>query len=100
MIYLHTRARTPYSTLVYEMMTMERPFAGVPTDMVIWEVGNERMFPPRKLQEGCRFRQIVSNCWRADPERRPTFEDLLLTLENNVSWKREREREMGVKVSC
>ena len=72
---------------------MERPFAGVPTDLVIWEVGNERVFPLRKLQEGCRFRQIVSNCWRADPERRPTFEDLLLTLENNVSWKRGREKE-------
>ena len=72
---------------------MERPFAGVPTEMVIWEVGNERLFPLRKLHEGCRFRQIVSNCWRADPEKRPTFEDLLLTLENNVSWEGERERE-------
>ena len=72
------------STLVYEMMTMERPFAGFPTNMVIWEVGNERVFPLRKLQEGCRFRQLVSNCWRSDQAKRPSFQELLLTLENNV----------------
>ena len=78
-----------YSTLVYEMMTTERPFANVPSNMVIWEVGNERVFPLRKLQDGCRFRQIVSNCWRADESKRPSFEDLLLTLENNVSREKE-----------
>ena len=77
---------------------MERPFAGVPTDLVIWEVGNERVFPLRKLHEGCRFRQMVGNCWRGDPERRPSFEDLLLTLENNVSLE-ERERG-GDEMSC
>lgn len=64
---------------------MEKPFAGVATNNVIWEVGNERTFPLRKLQEGCRFRQIVSNCWRGDQSKRPSFEDLLLTFENNVS---------------
>ena len=64
---------------------MERPFTGVAANTVIWEVGNERLHPLEKLQEGCRFRQIVSSCWRVDEMRRPSFEDLVLTLENNVS---------------
>ena len=72
---------------------MERPFAGVTTSMLIWEVGNGKVFTLQKLQEGCRFRQLVSNCWRTNPAKRTSFEDLLLTLENNVSKTGERERE-------
>ena len=63
---------------------MERPFSGVAGNAIIWQVANGRTQSLHRLQEG-KFKQVISRCWSEKPSRRPSFVELLDTIEQNVS---------------
>ena len=69
---------------MYEMVTMSHPFSGVEGHSLIWQVGNGRCPSLERVQEG-RLKDVVRGCWQAEAVKRPSFEDLLWTIEQNVS---------------
>ena len=72
------------STIVYEMVTVSRPFRATPGELIVWEVGNGRCQSLHHMNPG-KLRDIIKHCWTSGPEYRPTFKELLSTLEHNVS---------------
>ncbi len=80
----HVDISYAHRTLVYEMVTMERPFHGVHGNSLIWQVSTGRTQSLTRLQRG-KFREVIAHCWRADRLRRPSFQQLLGTIEQNVS---------------
>ena len=74
----------PCSTIVYELVTLEHPFSTLPLHSLIWQVGQGATQSLTKLPKG-RFKSITAQCWRENPALRPTFDDILATIEQNVS---------------
>ena len=74
----------PCRTIVYELVTLEHPFATLPLHSLIWQVGQGATQPLTKLSKG-RFKSITAQCWRENPTLRPTFNDILAFIEQNVS---------------
>ena len=74
----------PCSTIVYELVTLEHPFSTLPLHSLVWQVGQGDTQSLTKLPKG-RFKSITAQCWRENPALRPTFDDILTTIEQNVS---------------
>ena len=74
---------------MYEMVTLSHPFSGVEPHSQIWQVGNGHCPSLERVQEG-RLKDVVRGCWREEADKRPSFEDLLWTIEQNVSVQREQ----------
>ena len=81
---LPSPAPLPSSTIVYELVTLEYPFSTLPLHSLIWQVGQGATQPLTKLPKG-RFKSITAQCWRENPALRPTFNDILAFIEQNVS---------------
>ena len=63
---------------------MSRPFPTTPGELIIWEVGNNRCQSLHHMHSG-KLKDIIQRCWFPDAEVRPSFKELLGTLEQNVS---------------
>ena len=64
-------------------MSLEHAYKHLPAECVIWRVGQGKMQPVTLLPKG-RFRNIISSCWRENPQKRPSFTQLLVVLEETV----------------
>ncbi len=74
-----------FSTMLYEMLTRDKPFSSTPGNLIIYQVGRGSTYPlDNSLRDG-KFKQIIKKCWRKDPNTRPSFQELLSTIEQNVS---------------
>uniref|UniRef100_A0A8C4IX04 Protein kinase domain-containing protein n=1 Tax=Dicentrarchus labrax TaxID=13489 RepID=A0A8C4IX04_DICLA len=71
-----------YGVVLWEMLTREIPFKGLEGLQVAWLVveKNERLTIP----SGCpaSFAELMRNCWATEPKERPTFKQILSTLES------------------
>lgn len=75
-----------FGTIVYEMVTMQRPFTGVHGNCIVWQVATGRTHSLQQLAEG-KFRDLVQGCWTERPHQRPSFKELLEEIEQNMSPK-------------
>ncbi|XP_019713188.1 mitogen-activated protein kinase kinase kinase 20 [Hippocampus comes] len=70
-----------YAVVLWEMLTREVPFKGLEGLQVAWLVveKEERLTIP----SGCpaSFAKLMRDCWMTDPKERPTFKQILSTLE-------------------
>ncbi|XP_061648339.1 mitogen-activated protein kinase kinase kinase 20 isoform X1 [Phyllopteryx taeniolatus] len=70
-----------YAVVLWEMLTREIPFKGLEGLQVAWLVveKEERLTVP----SGCpaSFAELMRDCWMTDPKTRPTFKQILSTLE-------------------
>lgn len=71
-------------TIVYELMSLEQPYKHLQAECLIWQVGQGRTQSVALLPKG-RFRNIITSCWRENADRRPSFTELLVVLEETVS---------------
>lgn len=70
---------------MFELLAMEKPYSGAPANYLIFQVGsNDRVLPLDAIPNG-KYKQMIKECWRSCPEKRPTFTELLWTLENKVN---------------
>ena len=71
------------STIIYELMNMSLPFHKTPGELIIWQVGNCHTQSLTHLHDG-KLKEIVTQCWLPASVQRPSFKELLGTLEQNV----------------
>ncbi len=79
-----THSISSSSTLIYELVNLQKPFQSVPAEAVIWRVGRGECQSLTLVPKG-RLRTLISRCWAEQPSSRPSFKELLTTLEQNVS---------------
>lgn len=87
-----------YSTLLYELILIGKPFRNATRECVIWRVGNGCLQPLTLLPRD-RLRGIIQRCWQLSPDSRPTFKDILTDVEQNVSAPNTRDFS-GKKFTC
>eukprot|EP01103_Thecamoeba_quadrilineata_P014173 TRINITY_DN414_c0_g1_i2.p1 TRINITY_DN414_c0_g1~~TRINITY_DN414_c0_g1_i2.p1 ORF type:complete len:626 (+),score=95.19 TRINITY_DN414_c0_g1_i2:617-2494(+) len=71
-----------FSIILWELLTRKEPFSGLDRKAIIFSVGSEGVRPP--LPENgvdLEYLQLIKDCWQEDDLRRPTFSEILRTLE-------------------
>ena len=73
-----------YRTIIYELMMLEYPYKCLPLESRIWRVGKGDRQALALVPKG-RLRSIIWRCWVESPQCRPSFKELLTTIEQDVS---------------
>eukprot|EP00775_Hariotina_reticulata_P008079 gene8079-8273_t len=74
-----------YGILLYEVVTGQRAYAGVPIPLLPHEVARQRLRPqwPPGLPPGCKdLCRLAEACWAQEPQDRPSFQEIFNCLEN------------------
>ena len=69
---------------MYELVTLDRPFRAIPLEVLIWRVGRGERQSLTQVSRG-KFQEVIGQCWSENPAHRPSFKDLLTTIERDVS---------------
>lgn len=66
-----------YGILLWELLTCDSPYRGIPTNQIINMVIYENLRP--KLPENLpkKLESLITSCWSADPTERPTMPQIL-----------------------
>ena len=66
-----------YGILLWELLTCDSPYRGIPTNQIINKVIYENSRP--KLPENLpkKLENLITSCWSADPSARPTMPQIL-----------------------
>ncbi|XP_057978350.1 uncharacterized protein LOC131164855 [Malania oleifera] len=69
-----------FGVILWELMTQSIPWAKLNSLQVVGVVGfmNRRLDLPEGLDP--RVSSIIHDCWRSDPEQRPSFEDIIQSI--------------------
>ena len=70
-----------FGTITYELVTMNKPFKSTPLVSQIWQVGNGKCQPLTLLPRS-RFRSIIRDCWSDFQAKRPSFVNILASVED------------------
>ena len=63
-----------FGVLLWEMLTLQEPYAGMKQDQIIMAVIDQEMRPPIGPQFGPqKLIQLIERCWHEDPTMRPPF---------------------------
>ncbi|XP_033636072.1 mitogen-activated protein kinase kinase kinase 20-like [Asterias rubens] len=73
-----------YGVVLWELLTREVPFKGVDGIQVAWAVveKNERLTIPSTCPE--KLANLIQPCWETDPKKRPSFKEILKTLDRLI----------------
>lgn len=72
-----------FGLIVYELMTLEKPFQGFTITMLYSRVVSNGYRPDFKYEIPDCYQQLIKKCWSQNPDERPTFEDIVNELKNN-----------------
>ncbi|XP_070573344.1 kinase suppressor of Ras 2-like isoform X2 [Ptychodera flava] len=70
-----------YGTIWYELLAGEWTFNNQPVESIIWKVGKGIKQSLGHLQASRDVKDILMMCWSYKPESRPTFSELMKTLD-------------------
>eukprot|EP01130_Rhizamoeba_saxonica_P011280 TRINITY_DN4680_c0_g4_i1.p1 TRINITY_DN4680_c0_g4~~TRINITY_DN4680_c0_g4_i1.p1 ORF type:complete len:118 (-),score=34.35 TRINITY_DN4680_c0_g4_i1:38-391(-) len=71
-----------FGICLWEFVTREDPFNGQPPFQVVISVANEGLRPEMNDSFSPEFYDLTIACWAEDPDRRPSFEEIRIVLEN------------------
>ncbi|XP_074659307.1 mitogen-activated protein kinase kinase kinase 20-like [Tubulanus polymorphus] len=71
-----------YGVVLWELLTREIPFEGIEGFQVAWVVveKGERLTIPSSCPAS--FATLMKRCWNLDPKKRPSFRQMLISLDN------------------
>jgi len=71
-----------FGIVMWECITREDPYAGMPPFQVVLEVGSKHLRPEMPKSAPSALRELIGNCLTEDPARRPSFQEIvhMLTL--------------------
>ncbi|KAK8836215.1 hypothetical protein M9Y10_039847 [Tritrichomonas musculus] len=74
-----------YSILLYQMITLKKPYEGFSFFQLIRNV--PKGIRPQFIDDvpSC-FRKLIERCWNNDPDKRPTFDEIVHLLENDTEF--------------
>ncbi|CAG0908923.1 unnamed protein product, partial [Cyprideis torosa] len=84
-----------YGVVVWEVLTGEIPFKGMDMMAMAYQVGiGKRTLPIPSSCPG-EWKELISACWEPEPDRRPTFVDILRHLDSisESNWVRSTPQE-------
>jgi len=72
-----------YGVVLWELVTREDPYQGMPTFQIVIAVGQHKMRPliPATATVPSAFSQLMADCWNEDPNLRPPFSEIVSRLE-------------------
>jgi tRNA A-37 threonylcarbamoyl transferase component Bud32 len=70
-----------YGIVLWELVTREEPFAGMPAFQVIFAVGTKGVRLPLPSVCPPELIKLIVSCWQEDPALRPPFSDIIIYLE-------------------
>ncbi|XP_022657512.1 tyrosine-protein kinase sid-3-like isoform X3 [Varroa destructor] len=71
-----------FGVLIWELLTGQIPYKGVDPVAIAYGIGSEKLTLP--IPETCpeKFKNLMTDCWNADPHRRPLFDKIIYQLED------------------
>lgn len=73
-----------FGSIVYELVTLEKPFKATDLLSLIWQVGNGKTQSLSLLSRG-KFRRMITRCWSESPAQRPSFKEILSSVADNLT---------------
>jgi len=70
-----------FGIVVWEIFSRSDPFPGMPPFQIVFAVGNQQLRPKLDDSWPQPWVDLITSCWSEDPDARPTFEEVLETLE-------------------
>ena len=80
---MHAMLYSIHSTIAYELMTLEFPYKHLPLECLIFRAGCGET-QSLELISNRHFKTTISKCWNPIPQHRPSFKELVTSLEQNV----------------
>lgn len=77
-----------YSILLYQMITLKKPYEGYSFFQLIRNVPTGIRPQFNDDVPNC-FRKLIERCWENDPDKRPTFDEIVHLLENDKEFVSE-----------
>ncbi|KAK8834976.1 hypothetical protein M9Y10_018679 [Tritrichomonas musculus] len=74
-----------YGILLYQLITLQTPFEGYSFYKIICDVP-KGIRPSFKFEIPTCYKNLIERCWDNDPDKRPSFEDIVDLLENNSEF--------------
>lgn len=76
-----------FSLIVYEILTDEAPYQGLKMYDILNKVVQQGYRPDinKESMPNC-YKELISNCWSQDPKARPTFNEIVHLLKDNLEF--------------
>jgi len=69
-----------FGIVIWECMTRQDPYEGMPPFQVVLNVGTKGMRPPVPEECDKAWRPLMTDCWAELPDSRPSFDEILVRL--------------------
>ncbi|OHT06847.1 TKL family protein kinase [Tritrichomonas foetus] len=66
-----------YGILLWELLTCDVPYRGIPTEKLINKVLNDNLRPIIPENTPKRLERLITTCWDSNPSKRPTMPEIL-----------------------
>ena len=76
-----------FAILVYEIITKKVPYNGLNSLYIIYHVVNDNLRPELDDTVPIAYRELIESCWNQDPEKRPTFKNIIDELKSDKFTK-------------
>ncbi|EFA80155.1 hypothetical protein PPL_06977 [Heterostelium album PN500] len=70
-----------YAIVLWELVTREDPYQGMPTFQIVISVGQHKLRPIVPPHVSAPFTRLITECWSEDPSQRPSFQEIVKRLE-------------------
>jgi len=71
-----------FGIVIWEMFARNDPFPGMPPFQIVFAVGTQKLRPRLDPSWPKEWVDLITRCWNEDPDQRPTFQEILVLLED------------------
>ena len=88
-----------FGIVLWECITREDPFEGMPPFQVVYAVGNQGKRPdiPKKCPYPHELLDLMQRCWSEAPEKRPPFSEIVSILSEMKSFDKKSSELNDIK---